>query len=152
MADPYLTKAEAVTRLEAFNITTASANLVTDADLRIASNDLDERAPFLGERPYDQERQFPRLDPETDEAELSVPDEILDWVALRAHSLATNEVPAVRSEGAGRVSVSYFSPKPGPNARRMASMLAPYLRKTGTTGERRRNYSPRPDPYPKRGI
>lgn len=144
MADPYLTKAQAVTRLEAYDIATESAALITDPDLRMASDELDDsKGPFRGERPYDQERQFPRVDPDTGDPEATVPEAVFDWVALRAYQIAIDEAPAVKSEGAGRVSVSYFAPKVPQIERRMCALIKPLQRKTGSFGWRARKYPPR---------
>ena len=150
MTAPYLTDVAASIRLEEFGFDTESVT-VGSADLRIASDELDAKAPFYGVRPENQERQFPRIDPETGEAAESIPDAILDWVSLRAYQLASDETPAVKSEGAGRVSVTYFSPKMGPVARRMATLLRPYLRTYGHMGEVRRALGYRAhDAYPGR--
>lgn len=140
MADPYLTLDTAIPRLVAYNVDESALDTLTEPDLRLASDEVDSKGPFLGARPEDQERQFPRLDPETGEAEASVPDAVLDWVALRALQIATDEAPAVRSEGAGRVSVSYFAPKVPQIERRMSALLKPLQRKTGSLGGRRRTW------------
>lgn len=97
-------------------------------DLVIASRELDAR-PLVGEA-YDATAQslaFPRSYTVPGDEAGMVPEAILDWVALRAYQLATEDEPAVASESAGRVSVSYFRPKISQLERRMRRLLAPYL-------------------------
>jgi hypothetical protein len=121
----YLTRAEALLRLDAYLVDADTADLLTEPDLRAASDELDSLAPFVGRRPEEQERQFPR---EIDgELQASVPEAILDWVALRALQLSADEEPAIRSESAGRVSVTYENPKETQNAKRMARLLDLWL-------------------------
>lgn len=90
-------------------------------------------APFEGERAHrDQEREFPRVYFVGDSrAGATVPDALLDWVALKAFELSTEHEPGVRSEGAGRVNVSYSEPKRSQLERRMEGLIGPYLLKTG---------------------
>lgn len=99
---------------------------LTHGDLAIASSNLDGRAPFVGEKNDEyQLHQFPR------DGEDDVPEAILDYVALRAFALATNDKPAVSSERADEVSVTYRSPKRSQTEKRMARLVAPYLRRVG---------------------
>jgi hypothetical protein len=58
---------------------------------------------------------------------------VLDWVALCAYRLATNDAPPVTSESAGSVSRSFAAPKPSQTGRRMAALLDPYLLRVGRT-------------------
>lgn len=138
MASPYLTKARAVSRLtdeeEGYGLTPEEAGAVTGGDLRLASDALDSMAPFEGERAQrDQEREFPRVMYVGDSrAGATVPDAVLDWVALKALELSAEHEPGVRSEGAGRVSVSYSEPKRSQLERRMDGLIEPYLLKTGS--------------------
>lgn len=97
-------------------------------------------APFIGRRTDTlQGREWPRafggdlledapsiLNPSV------VPDAVLDWVALKALDLSGEHEPGVRSEGAGRVNVSYSEPKRSQLERRMDGLIDPYLLKTGS--------------------
>ena len=138
MASPYLTKAEAVSRLTdeetGYGLTPEEAGVITGGDLRLASDQLDGLAPFVGRRTDTiQEREWPRdmllLRPDS---ELTIPDAVLDWVALKALDLANEHEPGVRSESAGKVSVSYSEPKRSQLERRMAGLIEPYLLKVGS--------------------
>lgn len=112
--------------MDRFGITATIA--VADAD--ISSDDLDAEGPFIGEKlgGAAQARQFPRNENPDGSANTSavVPNAVLDWVALRAFQLSTDEGPAVKSEGAGGVSVSYAAPKVSQSEKRMERLLAPY--------------------------
>lgn len=137
MAAPYLTKTEAVARLtdaeEGYGFTAEEAGVITGGDLRLASDQLDGLAPFEGERAQqDQEREFPRVVHVGDSRNgAAVPDAVLDWVALKALELSTEHEPGVRSEGAGRVSVSYSEPKRSQLERRIDGLIEPHLLKVG---------------------
>ncbi len=128
---PYLTADEIIDRLsDRFGIEAE----ILDGDAEIASDELDSMSPFIGARAEEsQERDWPRYlrlweDPGTPE----MPDAVLDWVALKAYSLSIEHEPGVRSEGAGRVSVSYSEPKRSQLERRMSRLLDPYLLRIGT--------------------
>jgi hypothetical protein len=104
---------------------------LTAGDLDIAASNLDSRAPFVGEKTHpDQLHQFPRKGIVSGEDD-HVPEEVLDWVALRAYQLATDDKPAVSSERADEVSVTYRFPKRSQTEKRMARLLTPYLRRHG---------------------
>lgn len=124
---PYLTKDQITTRLQnRFEIT--ATIFAGDAD--IASDELDAQGPFKGEKESeDQARAWPRVLVTDDPA--VTPEAVLDWVALRAYQLSTDEDPAVRSESAGRASTTYAEPKISQNAARMARLLIPYQVNTG---------------------
>lgn len=128
---PYLSSMDIAARLlSRFGIATTIA--VADAD--IASDELDAQGPFIGEKLVTaQARQFPRnQNPDGSiNASATVPWQILDWVALRAYQLSVDEGPAVRSEGAGGVSVSYYNPKISQTEKRMEPLLPPYLANIG---------------------
>lgn len=98
----YLTPEAAAARLTAIGIaSTPTAPLLT-----LASDEVDAAGPFIGGKTvFDQPRQFPRF-PDT-----TVPDAVLDYVALRAAELSIEPEAPVTSEGAGGVSVSYATPK-----------------------------------------
>ena len=138
MAAPYLTKAQAVARLTeadtGYGLPAEQVGTITGGDLRLASDALDGMAPFEGERALaGQEREFPRVVHVGDSRNAArVPDAVLDWVALKALELGTEHEPGVRSEGAGRVSVSYSEPKRSQLERRMDGLIAPYLLKVGS--------------------
>ena len=133
----YLTRSEALLLLEAFDVSADAADALTDADLDAASDELDELAPFKGDKPTGQARQFPRdLDEE-------VPAPILRWVALRAYDLAANVAPPIKSTSAGRVSVTYERPKASQVERRLERLIDPYLLQYGTRGYDRAAYPSR---------
>jgi hypothetical protein len=129
----YLTADQAIDRLiDRFGIDADAAAVVSEGDVDAASDYLDHHAPFNGTRPEDQERQFPRED---DAGELqAIPAAVLDWVALRAYQISADVEPAVKSESAGRVSVTYENPKDSQTSRRMANLLAPHLSSKGYMG------------------
>lgn len=127
-AAPYLTADEATEKLaDRFGITAE----LFDGDMDAASDALDAMGPFMGHvSDSSQARMFPRWVPffgGTDQT----PEAILDYVALKAYELSTEHEPGVRSEGAGRVNVSYSEPKRSQLERRMAGLLDPYLLKVG---------------------
>lgn len=128
----YLTTIDAELRLDDRYGITAT---ISQGDIDAASDELDSMMPFVGYR-YStdtdvQTRQFPRATTLDGDTEGEVPPRILDWVALRAYQLATDEGPAVTSEGAGGVSVSYANPKVSQTEKRMMGLLSPYLRRVG---------------------
>lgn len=139
MAEPYLTKQQAVARLvdadTGFGISAEVADQITGGDLRLASDELDDMGPFKGSPLSEsQDREWPRAGGFGSGIRgifSGTPQSILDWVALRAFQLATEDEPAVSSEGAGGVSVSYALPKRSQLERRMERLLSPYLLKTG---------------------
>jgi len=121
----YLTPNQAEARLWADHGIEAE---LTAGELRIASRELDSK-PLTGTAydPVSQSLEFPRSITVPGDEVGVVPEAILDWVALRAYQLATEDEPAVSSESAGRVSVSYFRPKVSQLERKMRRLLAPYL-------------------------
>ncbi len=109
----YLTVAEAEARLETrFNITAE----LEDGDLMAASDTLGELAPFS-----------PPL-----EDYATLPDALLDWVALKAHTLAQGGREGLTGHGVAGISASYAWPQLSRDARRMEALIAPYLKRTGT--------------------
>jgi len=133
----YITKEDAVTRLSdpdtGFGLTEEEAQVITGGDLVLASDSLDDMAPFVGAR-YDaeQERQFPRSETLPGDTEGELPERVLNWVVMRAYQLSSDEGPAVTSEGAGGVSVSYAHPKLSQMDMRMQRSIAPYLQMVGS--------------------
>lgn len=122
----YLETQSARERLADYEMTPAE-ELPTAGDLRAASAALDALAPFAGAKTDPaQEKEFPRNGEEV------VPDEVLDWVALRAYQLSRDEEPPVKSEGAGRVSVTYLYGKLSSTERRMMHLLDEWLLWTGS--------------------
>ncbi len=121
---PYLTADQVIDRLsDRFGYDAE----ILDGDADMASDDLDSMRPFTGYRTVDtQEREFPR------DAATVVPAAVLDWIALRAYELSIEHEPGVKSEGAGRVNVSYNEPKRSQLERRMDGLIEPYLLKIGT--------------------
>lgn len=128
----YLSAAEAQARLWGRYKIEAD---IAPGDIEVASDELDAMAPFIDYRySYDtalQTRQFPRGVTLAGDTENEVPERILDWVALRAYQLSSDEEPATISESIGGVSVTYAGPKPSQTERRMAGLLSPYLRRVG---------------------
>ena len=124
---PYLTTTDAQNRLSTrFDI---GSPALTGGDVDSASDDLDAMGPFVGARHTSgQARQFPRSVTLTGDAAGVVPDRILDWVALRAYQLATEDRPAIVSEGVLADRVKYARSKKGRVERLMASLLKPYKR------------------------
>lgn len=129
----YLTSSEAETRLYSrFNITAT----LTDGDVEIASAELDSMAPFIGTKKVTdgtQELAFPRsVNPDgTENASSTPPDAVLDWVALCAYRIVSDDSGAITSASADGVSISYASPKVSQAGRRMAYQIEPYLLKVG---------------------
>lgn len=127
----YLTAEQAAQRLyDRYNI---NAELV-QADVDIASYALDDMGPFVGNKYVDDGTQveaFPRTTTVVGDTEGVAPERVLDWVALKAYELATNEAPPVKSESAGRVSVTYELPKVSQNQKRMYRLIAPYFKTIG---------------------
>lgn len=118
----YLTPTEAASRLSRYGIT----QTVEEGDLDAASGQLDALAPFFGDKTDSaQENEFPR------DGDTVVPDAVLDWVALRAYQLSTDEGPPVERESAGRVSSTYALPKLSQTEKRMGALLHPYLSHVG---------------------
>lgn len=139
MAAPYLTKAQAVTRLSdpdtGYGYTAAEAGIITGGDLRAASDELDAMSPFIGARPDDdQVREWPRQlrlrGTPGDPAE--TPDPVLDWVALKAFELSADEDPAIKSHSVLDESITYAVPAASKTQKRMARLLDPYLLWTGS--------------------
>lgn len=128
---PYLTNTLIATRLTSRFAVTAT---ITVGDADIASDDLDSSGPFIGERQADgQERAFPRsISPDgTDNTNPAIPDAILDWVALRAYQLSTDEDPPVQSEAVIDRSLTFTSPKISQTEKRKERLLDPYLANAG---------------------
>lgn len=118
-----MTSLEAELRLsDRYDIDTS----LTTGDVDAASGDLDAYALVGGKYDVDQDSAFPRSVTIEGDTAGEVPERALDWVALRAYQLATDEGPAVTSEGAGGVSVSYAAPKLSQTEKRMRRLLAPY--------------------------
>ncbi len=108
----YLTPTEARDRLQTRYSITAD---LTIGDLMIASDTLDELAPFSP----------PLEDYET------LPDALLDWVALKAHTLTQGDKEGLISRGIAGISASYAWPQLSRDARRLETLIAPYLKRTG---------------------
>lgn len=129
----YLTADQIIDRLaDRFGITA----LVLDGDAEVASDQLDALRPFVGTKLVtdgSQEREFPRsVNPDgTTNVATTPPSAVLDWVAMCAYRLATDDAPPVTSEGAGSVNISYATPKPSQAERRMEYLLAPYFLRMG---------------------
>lgn len=102
-------------------------------DVEVASNELDSRGPFIGiRRDTAQLLEFPRsVNPDGTTSSADVPAAVLDWVALYAYRLSSDDPPAITSSGAGSVSVSYAASKPSQSERRMVGLLEPWYRRSG---------------------
>lgn len=123
----YLTSTQIQTRLTSRFELSATVN---EGDADIASADLDASGPFVGAKQDEaQEEQFPRnTNPDgTANTSTTVPEPVLDWVALRAYELASDEDPAIQSEGISDLRVTYASPRISQTQRRMENLLRPYL-------------------------
>lgn len=97
---------------------------LTIGDVFAASLDLDDLAPFKGDKTNpDQLTEFPR------DGDTVVPDAILDWVVLRAYMLARDEPEGVTRQSIGRLS-SEHSPSYSREARMLPALIAPYLERT----------------------
>lgn len=126
---PYLTGAEIATHLAARFPDLAEVT-VGDGDAEIASAELDGSGPFIGSRlSDDQELAFPRdTKPNGDEnTDETVPAAPLDWVALNAYRITTNDEPGVKSYSRDGVSETFVSPMLSIIERRMERLLSPYL-------------------------
>lgn len=130
---PYLTADQAIDRLdERYGITAT----ITDGDIDAASWELDASGPFIGERLVStQELAFPRnLNPDgTVNAEEDIPERILDWVALKAYQLTSNEDPGIISESIGISSWTFGRPASSQSERRMEYLIRPYLDRGANT-------------------
>lgn len=132
----YLTTEQATTRLATYGITSTPSQ----GDLVVASAELDSLGPWIGTKnDYDQELAFPRslLLDGTSNTGGTVPDAILDAVALLAYHIGTDDDPAITSESILDRSVTYSTPKESKNTRRIVALVRPYQRKVGSrVGER----------------
>ncbi len=101
-----------------------------DGDLDAASDELDARGPFLGERyaSNEQARAFPRSVTAPGDTVGVVPERVLDWVALRAYQLGQEDLPPVSGEAVLDDQVRYARPKKSRVERLMKSLLVPYRR------------------------
>lgn len=130
MAAPYLTPAEAITRLAAYGIKGAPRL----AELVLASNILDlTESPFIGERlTLEQHRAFPRTITVLGDTPNVVPDPVLDWTALQAHRFGLDDDAPHAMEKIDTISVSFAGEgKQSRESRLMAPLLEPY-RPTGS--------------------
>ncbi len=118
----YQTVAEAEARLQTRYNLEAS---LTIGDVMLASLDLDGLAPFEGEKTDSgQAREFPR------DGDTETPDAVLDWVALRAYALVSEEKEGVTRRRVDVLSIEH-APAYSRTARRLQKLLDPYLQRTG---------------------
>lgn len=123
MPAAYLTPTEAEARLTRHKIVGSPSQ----ADLEIASDDLDGLGRFVGEKLNPaQHREFPRTTTVQDDVAGSVPPRVLDWVALRAHQHSEDDEPPVLSERISSIGVSYARGKVSRTSRLMANLLRFY--------------------------
>lgn len=133
MATAYITAADGGARLlSRFNITATLSN----ADVEIASDELDSLRPFIGDKQATdgtQPRQFPRnINPDgTENTDPAVPEPILDGVVLLAYQAVEDEGPAIKSHSVLDLSITYASPKVSQASRRILALVSPYLLRTG---------------------
>lgn len=131
MPAAYLTAADAQQRLSRYNIVGSPSQ----ADLEIASDDLDLSGSFVGDRldPV-QHREFPRSATVRGDVAGAVPERVLDWVALRAYQHSEDDEPPVLSERVSSIGVSYARGKRSRPERLMANLLRSYRagRRTAT--------------------
>lgn len=129
----YLTADNAATHLyERFGVTTE----LYDADLEIASDEVDRSGPFIGERyapVATQPRAFPRsVNPDGSTVTGStVPDGVLDAVVCLAYALKRGETLGVTSESTLDRSLTYPSPLQSRWILRAKMALDPYRRQYG---------------------
>lgn len=134
----YLTTDEAAARLYGRYSINAEIN---EGDLAAASDELDGLGPWIGQRQVStQDRAFPRsvnpsqfltnwtFDTNTD---TTVPDRILDAVALLAYHVSSDEGPAVTSMSVLDRSVTYATPKISQTMARVQALVRPYQRNIG---------------------
>lgn len=108
----YLTAAQIKTRLtERYGVTDPA---IDDGDALAASEALRALAPFT-------------LEVDLDATPPELPDALLDWVALKALALATDEAGPITAEGMGRSSTSYALPEHSRNGKRARLLILPYL-------------------------
>lgn len=134
MAAPYLTIGAAYSRLSSsFNL---DASGLSTALLSIASDEIDLKGPFLGTRySSTQARAFPRSDvPDGETVDNTVPDVVLDYVALRAYQLSAEPEAAIKSRGVAGLSVSYAEPKIGRTEALLRGVLKALRRHQVKTG------------------
>lgn len=104
MPAAYLTPQDATTRLAKYGIVSTPAQAFLD----VASDDLDTKYHYVGER-YDDEqlREFPRSVTIRDDVEGEVPSNVLDWVALRAYALTEEDDPPIYTEALDGIMIKY---------------------------------------------
>lgn len=126
MPAAYLTPADAGTRIASYGLSLPAPP--PEAILRIASDELDLKGPFLGERLGGelQQREFPRDTSVQDDVPEQVPERILDWVALRAYQLAKDDDAPIKAEKIDKISVSYSRGKTSKVSRYMRNLLRYY--------------------------
>lgn len=111
----YMTQGEAATRLrERYGI---EATLAI-GDVMLASEALRDSGPFVA-------------DVDLDEEDSPLPYALLDWVALYAHTIKEDEPGAVLTDNMAPFSRTYARPEMTRNGKRLARLIAPYLRHTG---------------------
>ncbi len=127
MPPAYLTTQAATARLAAYGIESSPS----DAVLRLASDDLDQEAPFVGEKldPLNQHRQFPRDVTVQDDAPSTVPGRVLDWVALKAHRYDLDDDSPHVLEKIDKITIQYRTRgKIAREVRLMKNLIKPYKR------------------------
>lgn len=83
-------------------------------DLIAASDMLEDQAPFKDSKILE--------DP---------PDALLDWVSLYAHAIKEDEPGAVMSDSMAPFSRTFARPEMTQSGKRLARLIAPYIRRTG---------------------
>lgn len=124
MAAPYLTASETTARLSTrFNL-----NLIaTPAMCEVASDALDLKAPFVGNKLLStQHREFPRDTNVQDDPPGQVPPRILDWVALRCYQLSNEDDAPIIREQLDTLAVQYARGKRSRVERIMRDLLRHY--------------------------
>lgn len=124
MAAAYLTSAQAQTILTGFGL---DGSGISDVLLKLASDDLDERRVYIGERYLeDQLRQFPRSITVSDDTAGQVPERILQWVALHAYELTQEDEAPVKSERISKISTTFARGNRSIVSRLKRHLLRPY--------------------------
>ena len=123
MPASYLTTAQATARLARYSIESSPPV----AYLEVASDDLDLKGPFVGEPVEEvQYRAFPRTPAIRDDVAGTVPNNILDWVALRAYQLTEDDDAPALVEKVDKLAAEYSRGKKSTQARLMKNLLRLY--------------------------
>lgn len=105
-----------------YSVPEATVDGLDDGDVLVAGAAFDALAPFTPEV---------AMSLDEDPTGATLPDALKDWLALKALALAVDEPGPITSEGMGRSSTTYASPEHTQSGKRLLSLIAPYLKRTG---------------------